>query len=286
MPRLLAVGHVTWDRREGGDVLGGSVTYGTLTARKLGWETAILTSAGPDFVPDRDLPGVRVFRHPSSATTRFTNLYDGDGTRRQFVTARAEDVEMLDLPEEWRRPDALLLGPVAGELSGFPVSAFEAGCVGAIAQGWLRDIGPDGHVSAREWPSPSRDLPGVHVLFLSEHDLAGGAARAPDFLSLVPMVALTRGWRGLTFHTRSGAQDVPALPRPEVDPTGAGDVFAAAYLARYHEVGDPLAAAAFAACAASCAVEGVGTSTLGDRAEIERRLVQREAFLEEGDWDE
>src|SRR5258707_147550 len=170
MPRLLAVGHVTWDRREGGDVLGGSVTYGTLTARKLGWETAILTSAGPDFVPDRDL--------------------------------------------------------------------------------------------------------------------AGAAAGAPDFLSLVPLVALTRGWRGLTLHTRSGAQDVPALPRPEVDPTGAGDVFAAAYLVRYHEVGDPLAAAAFAACAASCAVEGVGTSTLGDRAEIERRLVQREAFLEEGDWDE
>src|SRR5260221_378544 len=286
MPRLLAVGHVTWDRREGGDVLGGSVTYRTLTARKLGWETAILTSAGPDFVPDRDLPGVRVFRHPSSATTRFTNLYDAEGNRRQVVTARAEDVELLDLPEEWRRPDALVLVQVPDELSAFPVSAFEAGCVGAIAQGWLRDIDPDGHVSAREWPSPSRDLPGVHVLFLSEHDLAGGAARAPDFLSLVPLVALTRGWRGLTLHTRSGAQDVPALPRPEVDPTGAGDVFAAAYLVRYHEVGDPLAAAAFAACAASCAVEGVGTSTLGDRAEIERRLVQREAFLEEGDWDE
>src|SRR5260221_6158921 len=163
MPRLLAVGHVTWDRREGGDVLGGSVTYGTLTARKLGWETAILTSAGPDFAPDRDLPGVRVFRHPSSATTRFTNLYDADGTRRQYVTARADDVEMLDLPEEWRRPDALLLGPVAGELCAFPVSAFEAGCVGAIAQGWLRDIGPDRHVSAREWPSPSPDLHVVHV---------------------------------------------------------------------------------------------------------------------------
>jgi len=286
MPRLLAVGHVTWDRREGGDVLGGSVTYGTLTARKLGWETAILTSAGPDFAPERDLPGVRVFCHPASATTRFTNLYDADGTRRQVVTARAEDVEMLDLPDEWRRPDALLLGPVAGELSGFPVSAFEAGCVGAIAQGWLRDIAPDGRVSAREWPSPSRDLPGVHVLFLSEHDLAGGAARAPDFLAQVPMVALTRGWRGLVLHTRSGAQDVPALPRPEVDPTGAGDVFAAAYLVAYHELADPLAAAAFAACAASCAVEGIGTSTLGDRAEIERRLVQRDAFLEEGEWDE
>lgn len=286
MPRLLVVGHVTWDRREGGDVLGGSVTYGARTAGKLGWETAILTSAGPDFDPARDLAGVRVFRQRAPATTRFVNLYDPDHTRRQIVTARADDLELFDLPEEWRRPDALLLGPVAGELSGFPAAAFEAGCVGAIAQGWLREIAPDGRVSPREWPEPSRDLPGVHVLFLSEHDLPGGVARAREFLALVPIVAVTRGWRGLTLLTRQGDQEVPALPRPETDPTGAGDVFAAAFLVGYHETGDPLAAAAFGACAASCAVEGVGTSTLGDRAEVERRLVQREAFLEEGEWDE
>ena len=68
---------------------------------------------------------------------------------------------------------------------------------------------------------------------------------------------------------------MPALPRTEVDPTGAGDVFAAAFLVRYQETGDPLEAAAFGACAASCAVEGVGTSTLGDRAEVEQRLEQR-----------
>ena len=286
MPRLLVVGHVTWDRRAGGDVLGGSVTYGASTARRLGWETAILTSAGPDFDPARDLPGVRVFRRAAPATTRFMNIYEPGGTRRQVVTARAVDIELVELPDEWRRPDALLLGPVAGEISGLPATAFEAGCVGAIAQGWLRDIGAEGRVSPRDWAAPSRDLAGVHVLFLSEHDLAGGAARAPDFLSLVPIVALTRGWRGLTLLTRSGSQDVPALPRAEVDPTGAGDVFAAAFIVRYQENGDPLAAAAFAACAASCAVEGVGTSTLGDRAEVERRLVQREAFLEDGEWDE
>jgi len=286
MPRLLVVGHVTWDRREGGHVLGGSVTYGARAAGRLGWETGVLTAAGPDFEPERDLPGVRVFCQPSDATTRFMNLYDADHTRRQVVTARADDVELRDLPDEWRRPEALLLGPVVGELSGFPATAFEAGCVGAIAQGWLREIAPDGRVSPREWPEPSRDLPGVHVLFLSEHDLPGGAARAREFLALVPIVAVTRGWRGLTLLMRDGAREIPALPRPEVDPTGAGDVFAAAFLVRYHETGDPAEAAAFAACAASCAVEGVGTSSLGDRDEIARRLIQRQAFLEEGDWDE
>ena len=89
-----------------------------------------------------------------------------------------------------------------------------------------------------------------------------------------------------TLLTRAGAWDVPALPRPEVDPTGAGDVSAAAFLVRYHECDDPLEAAAFAACAASCVVEGPGLSSLGDRAEVERRLVLRERLVEDGEWEE
>jgi sugar/nucleoside kinase (ribokinase family) len=71
-----------------------------------------------------------------------------------------------------------------------------------------------------------------------------------------------------------------------VDPTGAGDVFAAAFLVRYQETNDPLEAAAFAACAASCAVEGVSVTSLGDRGEVVRRLALRDRLIEEGEWDE
>jgi hypothetical protein len=286
VPRLLAVGHVTWDRRPEGDVLGGTVTFAAHTVRKLGWEVAILTAAGPEFDAARDLPGVPVFRTFGAATTRFRNEYGSGGTRHQVLMARGDDVSLTPLPEEWRNPDALLLGPVAGELREFPVSAFDASCVGAVAQGWLRAVDAMGNVSPQEWTKPARDLAGVHVLFLSQHDLPGGAARAREFLEQVPIVALTRGWQGVTLLARHGSEEIPAYPRPEVDPTGAGDVFAAAFLARYHESSDPSDAAVFAACAASCAVEGVGASSLGDRAEVEKRIVLRERLLEEGEWDE
>lgn len=286
MPRLLALGHVSRDRRPGGDVLGGSVTYGALAARKLGWEAAILTTAGPDFEPERELPGIAIFLRRSSATTRFVNEYDEDGTRRQTVTARADDVDLAPLPDSWRDPDVLLLGPLVGELAGVGAPALEAGCVGAIAQGYVRAIDASGQVSAREWARPERDLLGVHVLFLSEHDLKDAGSRARELLAHVPMIALTRGWRGLTLLTRQATHEVPSLPRPEVDPTGAGDVFATAFLVRYQETGDPLEAAAFGACAASCAVEGVGATTLGDRGEVLRRMALRERMIETGDWDE
>ena len=286
MPRLLAIGHVTRDRRPGGFVLGGSVTYGALAAKRLGWDVGILTAAGPDFEPARELPGVSVFLRRSAATTRFVNEYDADGTRRQVVTARADDVLLDPLPDEWRSPDALLLGSVANELYGVHATALEAGCVGAIAQGYVRAIDASGTVSARDWAAPGRDLLGVHVLFLSEHDLPSADARARELLGCVPIVALTRGWKGLTLLTRDAAHEVPSLPKAEVDPTGAGDVFAAGFLVRYQETGDPLEAAAFGACAASCAVEGVGVTTLGTREEIEKRLGERERYLEGADLEE
>jgi sugar/nucleoside kinase (ribokinase family) len=285
MPRLLSIGHVTFDRRDPGEVLGGSVSYASFTARRLGWEPAILTAAGPDFDPERDLPGIPAFVRPSAATTRFANIYGPAGHRRQVLSSRAEDIELDPLPEEWRAPDALLIAPVAGEVKGALAPAFEAGCVGAIGQGWLRAIDVDGNVSAKDWEDPRHSLEGVHVLFVSQHDLVEG--RDPrDFLAHVPIVAVTRGWQGVSLLSREGEVDVPGFPRPEVDPTGAGDVFAAAFLVGYAEREDPQEAAVFACCAASCAVEGVGASSLGDRAEVMRRMELRERQLEEGEWDE
>jgi sugar/nucleoside kinase (ribokinase family) len=285
VPRLLAVGHVTWDRLKNQEVLGGSVSYASLAARALGWDAAVLTSAGPDFEAARDLPGVEVFVSGAGATTRFGNEYNESGGRRQIVTARAGDIEIDRLPESWRCPDVLLLAPVVGEVRGPLAPAFEPTVVGATAQGWLREVEPDGEVTMGEWRSPRTDLQGVHALVYSEQDIEHAEERARSFLAYVPMVIVTRGFKGLTLFMRDQATDVPALPRPEEDPTGAGDVFTAAFLIRYHETGDAEHAAAFGSCAASCVVEGVGASCLGDRAEVLRRLEQRERYLETGEWD-
>jgi sugar/nucleoside kinase (ribokinase family) len=285
MPRLLAIGHVTWDGVRGGDVLGGTVTYASLAAQKLGWEAAILTCAASDFVPERDLPGVPVFCRESTRTTRFRNLYEAGG-RRQILSSRSDDIDLSVLPDAWRSPDALLLGPVAGEIGAGIATAFDAQVVGAEAQGWVRAFDEDGTVSARAWITARNDLTGVHVVFLSEADLPEAGVQARQMLDVVPIVALTRGWEGLTLLTREGRHDVPSLPRQEVDPTGAGDVFAAAFLVRYHEAHDALEAAVFAACAASCVVEAVGAAGLGDRAEVAKRVALRERLIEEGEWDE
>jgi sugar/nucleoside kinase (ribokinase family) len=282
---LLAVGHVTWDRIQGREILGGSASYASLAAQRLGWDVAVLTSAGRDFSAERDLPGIEVFLGEAAATTRFQNDYDDDGTRRQVIQSRAADIDLAVLPDSWRSPDVLLLCPVAGEVHGPVALSFTAEVVGATAQGWLRQFEEDGSVLARPWSEAASELAGVHALVYSEQDVPEPDVQARQFLQYVPMVVVTRGWRGLSLFQRGSAHDVPALPYTEDDPTGAGDVFATAFLMRYHETGDPIEAAAFGSCAASCVVEGLGASRLGDRDEVARRLERRERFVSGEDVD-
>ncbi|HMB86423.1 MAG TPA: PfkB family carbohydrate kinase, partial [Methylomirabilota bacterium] len=112
----------------------------------------------------------------------------------------------------------------------------------------------------------------VHALFLSKHDLPDAMRRSRDLLAYVPMIAVTAGWRGLSLLTRDAVEQVPGLPRQEVDPTGAGDVFATAFLIAYNRDGNPWDAAAVAACCAAASVEGEGVAAIPDRATLEARL--------------
>lgn len=57
-----------------------------------------------------------------------------------------------------------------------------------------------------------------------------------------------------------------------MDPTRAGDVFAAAFLVEYCRSGDPLASARFAGCAASFCVEAQGTAGIPPLAQVEEKL--------------
>ena len=64
-----------------------------------------------------------------------------------------------------------------------------------------------------------------------------------------------------------------AVPsRRVVDPTGAGDVFAAVWFARLAAGESALAAARYAVAAAACTVERVGLAGVPTAAQIEERL--------------
>ena len=87
------------------------------------------------------------------------------------------------------------------------------------------------------------------------------------------VIELTLGEEGSLIFA-DALYEVPAYGVVEVDPTGAGDVYAAAFAIRYFESRDPLAAGLFASAAASFAVEAIGTQGIADRARVEARYLE------------
>ena len=271
VPDFLAVGHVARDLTPDGPTWGGTVTYGALTAQRLGLSPAVVTSADPDLeLPFRrwDIPFHNV---PAPATTVFRNVYER-GRRTQFVDAVAGKIAPADVPEGWRSAPMVLVGPLVGEVADDLLSYFPGSTAVASIQGWLRTWDERGAVTAAAWDGADI-LHNVDAAVLSEDD-AADAAQIDRWAEVATMLIVTMGDRGARLHTEGCWHDVPAFKAEERDPTGAGDVFAAAYLVKYHESRDALEASRFASCAAALSVEGVGTTAIPTRTEVEARLTR------------
>ena len=278
-PDFLVVGHLVQDKVAGGYRLGGTAAYASLTAHRLGLRTAILTRAAADLDLSSLPPDIEVRRLPSPQTTVFENIYSG-GHRTQYVWARAEAIAAADVPPELAAARIVLLGPVVAEVEDEVARCFPHSLVAVGAQGWLRTFAADGRVgqlSPHQW-QPRLLLRHTRALFVSEEDLppAETEETLARWTAQVPLLFFTLGYRGSRLWSHGRWQDVPAFPAREVDPTGAGDVFAAAFLARYLETDDVAQASLFAAAAAAVSVEAVGTAGAPTRAEVEERLRRRD----------
>lgn len=244
-PNYLIIGHVTTDLTPAGPVAGGAVTYAGRAAHALGCRVAALTSAAPDYDFSQALPGITVHSIPAEETTTFTNRYTPDG-RQQIIHGLARPLTAADVPAEWQRPAIVHLAPVANEVDPALVSLFSNSLVGVTPQGWLRAWDKDGRVYAREWPEAEAILPLASVVILSEEDLSGTEMLEP-LRRWSPLLVLTQSAAGCTVFCRDEVRQVPAPAVTEVNVTGAGDIFAAAFLVRYQQTaGNPWEAARFA----------------------------------------
>lgn len=270
-PDFVAIGHATFDRFGGVVRPGGAALYAAVTAHRLGLSAGVLTSHGPDYPLEALPPQIEVVTVEASATTTFEHRWDDQGRRLRAVPG-GRPLGPADVPEDWRDAGLVLLAPVLQEVDPGLADFFGDSTVAAAAQGWLRDLQGDGEVVARGWVPPPTLLGRLQALFLSAEDVRGQEAEMLEWLQRLPLAAVTAGASGALLYVNSERYEIRPRPTREVDPTGAGDVFAAAFLIHYHREGDPWAAAALAACAASLSVEGEGWSAVPDAARLNAEL--------------
>ncbi len=272
-PAFVAVGHVTLDRF--GEVTrpGGAALYAAVTAHRLGLTAGIVTSHGDDFPLEALPPRIEVVSVPAARTTTFRHQRRG-GRRVLSAGSLARPLGPDHVPEDWLDAPMVLLAPVLGEVDPALADTFGEAAVAAEAQGWLRSVGPGGEVVPQPWTPPPGLLARLQALFVSAEDVRGQEAALVEWMQHLPLVGVTAGARGALLYVNGDRYEVRPRPAREVDPTGAGDVFAATFLVEYRDHGDPWRAAAAAACAASLAVEGEGWSRVPDRAALEAALAE------------
>ena len=241
----LVVGHLPKDLTPDGPRLGGTAAYAALTAHALGLRVGVVTAwAGDlDLGPLAEIP---LAGPPAEVTTTFENLETPQG-RRQILHALAPSLSLHHIPEPWRRAAIAHLGPVAQEVEPSLLRGLRASLLGVTPQGWLRQWDARGRVRPAEWPEGAVVLAQADAAVLSIEDLGGDEARIPELASACRILVVTRGAQGADLYWQGEVLHFNAPEVPEVDPTGAGDIFAAAFFIRLYQTrGDPIEAARFA----------------------------------------
>jgi sugar/nucleoside kinase (ribokinase family) len=269
--------------------LGGAVTYCSLALARFGLHVRALVGVDAAAAEADELAilgdaGVAVERAKLEHGPVFENL-EGPGGRRQRCISAADAIDPAVLPADWRSNDAVLLGPVGGEL-GPAWATVSAPFVALGWQGLLRRLVPGTEVD-RLPPAQNPLLTLADLVGVSIDDVDPGV-RLGELVDLVRPGAglvVTRGDRGGTMlisrrPARSILRAYPAIPsNGVVDATGAGDVFLAALMATAIEgarlgVEDLGARLSFAAAAGSIAVEGRGIAGVPTLEAVRRRVAE------------
>lgn len=270
----LAIGHVCKDITPDGWTFGGTATFAGRTARAIGCETHVITSTGPDIDPHVALLDIDVINAPAERSTTFENRYTPTG-RQQMLhgTASRLDPKLINALGPTRNALGVVhLAPVAQEIDRAWLDQFAGDFVGITPQGWLRQWDAAGKVSWAEWREAEAILRRATAAVISIEDVHGDEDLARQWSKWARVFVVTRGATGCSVYYDGVITDLPTYKETEVDPTGAGDVFAAAFFVRLKQTASPIAAARFANCLATKSISRPNLEGIPTQSEIQHCL--------------
>jgi len=270
--------------------LGGGVAFGGLTLARLGLRTGVVVGVDPPGAIADELrllvdAGADVRLVHLERSPVFDNVESATG-RVQTCLEPGQPIHVDVLPDAFRPAQAWLFAPVADELPEAWATVPPPGATVAVGwQGLLRELSRGGRTQRRP-PRPSSIIARADIVGVSRHDVDPQTPLGALWPLLKPGATLLvtegllGGWRFIVGGSdgRIERRRFPAISAGrEVDPTGAGDVFLAAYLAA--RAGSALGGSLrhgsdlrLAAAAASLAVEEAGLDGVPELAAVTRRL--------------
>ena len=282
---VVVVGHVAidvnilpWGVIE--NALGGAPTYAGLTFAVLRQNVGIISKVGADF-PEKfppiysklglDTEGILV---AGEHTTTFENTYDEAGNRAQVCKHVAPKISPDDIPDAYSDAGAFYVSPIANEVTPDVLRTIKkkSNFVMLDPQGILREIGPDGRVEVKPHDL-DEFLQYVDVVKIGKEEacvLKGDVESAlRSIRAMGPRIAIvTKGGEPSVVMSEAELAKVNSLKVEVKDMTGAGDVFGAAFLARYMATRDVLDSTRFAVAAAGLKIRYRGPTGFPSEREV------------------
>jgi sugar/nucleoside kinase (ribokinase family) len=268
----LVFGHASVDLTPAGPRLGGTVSYAALAARALGVRVGIVTSVRAD-APLEALKGIPIVTIPSENSTTFENIATAHG-RKQVVHHVAEPLRLEHIPPAWRTAPIIHLAPLAQEFPTSLVAGVSASLVGLTPQGWMRGWDQHGHVHPVPLEGAEQILPHVGAMIISLEDVGGDEEKVEFFAHHTRLLAVTDAAAGSVLYWNGDRRRFNAPPVKEVDSTGAGDIYAAAFFVRLYSTRDPWEAARFATRFAAYSVTRPGLAGIPTESEIQACMLE------------
>jgi sugar/nucleoside kinase (ribokinase family) len=281
--KITVLGHITKDviitEKGEKEAIGGSAIYGALTAQGLGWDVCLVSKIGNDFDLGT-LNGIskgHIIR--TDKTTTFRNIYKGQD-RTQEILEVAEPIYPRDIPDKIFNSQIIHIGPVMNEIPYETVKYIRKNgkdcLISADLQGFVRE--KKGRQVRGKKIKISKLMKYVDVLKISLSDEFYYAfenfEQCQKYFKKIGKIALvTKGDQG-SYVLDSNCYTIPAFPTKTVDSTGAGDMYAIAFIIRYSETKDIEDSAIFASATASFVVEDWGATRIPSREEVDLRLQQ------------
>lgn len=248
IPDYLLIGHITADLTPTGRVPGGTVSYALRTAWAFGLQVGVLTSTtqGEPLLDELQPYASEIVSLPAAETTTYENLYSPAG-RVQYVRGVAAPITRADIPAGFMGAPLVHFAPIAGEIDPVIAHDFKDSTTLLTLQGWLRAWDDTGRVHFKRWFDPDV-LKSIDIVVFSEEDIVESPQMEAEFAGAVRHLFVTRAEKGGTYY-RDGVPIAYDTPQVElVNPTGAGDVFAASLLASLpalnHDMGRAIKVAA------------------------------------------
>ena len=264
-PDFISLGLLSFDINDYGEGTylknpGGAVAYSSKLALDHQMNPGIITSCAKDYDLEVLLPDIKSIIYPSENTTTFMNTYNM-GERNQALLFHSNKIPQNIIPKQWKKPKIFFAGPLLHEIPKDSINWFQADFSYIVPQGWFRRWGDDGIIEIISYMANNQFNKKWDLMVLSKEESANLSKEL--LLTWAKIICITKSSDGANIFCDNGEEfKISAIEVPDVvDPTGAGDIWAAAMAIKLHSGSSIIEAGNYASAAAALSIESFSFSS-------------------------